>query len=157
MKKFIIILLATYVLIVPIIGGEEQNNKIIKFPSLIIFKSLSLCTNFVLQHIFEASPHLRGVPIPPPVLLKIGEHCACIMDKIRKDFTYDEYVANVKAKNGSTWLEMVWRAHGLKCSAAGYDLNLSEPPKSKTTKESLEEELPKTEKQDNSPGTLFQG
>jgi len=157
MKKVIISLLAIYILVVPIIGGEEQNNKKIRFPSLIIFKNLTLCTKYILRNIFEVNPHLRNFPIPPSVMLKIGEHCACTMDELRKEFTFNEYVTNLYAENGSKWLEKVWGVNAQKCNAAGYNLNLSQPPKSQTTKESLETELPKIKKRNTSPGTLFQG
>ena len=152
MNKLIISLLTFCIILVPALNGEEHDNKKDKYPSLMIFNNVTICANSIVRSILQANPALRTLPIPQVVITNISTHCACVMDEIRKTFTFKEYITNVYGENGSTWLGENWIKHGQACPGV-----FLRPPKNQTTEEPPKENPPETNNQDDLTGTQFQG
>jgi hypothetical protein len=152
MKKIIISLLTFYILFVPGLRGEEQDNTTQKYPSIIIFNNVTACASSIIRNILQSNPALKTVPIPQAVISSISTHCSCVMDELRKVFTFEEYITNIYGENGSAWLGKNWIKYGQACQGV-----FLRPPNNQTPEEAPKDNLPDTNNQDEPPGTLFQG
>ena len=135
------------------------------YPNFLLYNSTTACIQGVVQLIVKNNPPLKNQFIPPAVQQQLLGHCSCIVDRIRKVYTIQEYRKEV---HDYLWIKTVWGKYGKECMAAGYlagiiqlpiptDNETKEDTKVEDNKtESLEPES-KVEEIQNEEPTIFQG
>ena len=73
----------------------------IGWPSQIIYDSTNGCQMGTHRWIIAVNPALAGLQVPPHVQRFITEHCFCIVDKLRTQYTHTEYL-NLLISSGDT-------------------------------------------------------
>ena len=108
-------------------------------------------------------PTLKNQFIPPAVQQQLLGHCSCVIDRIRVEFTVQEYMKEI---NDYLWIKEVWGRYGKQCMKAGYLAGLVAQPIDNKTKEDTKVEDNKTESLEpkskveeiqNEEQTIFQG
>ena len=64
----------------------------IGWPSQLIYDSANGCQRGTLNWIYSVNPALVGTLPPPPVQIAMLEHCFCVLDKIRNQYIFSEYI-----------------------------------------------------------------
>jgi hypothetical protein len=83
------------------------------WPSALIGDSIVGCYNGTYRWIVMANPALIGVTPPPPQQRLMVEHCFCVMDRIRQQFSFLEY--GQITLEGPTKLGDLYLKTALKC------------------------------------------
>ena len=139
----------------------------------IIYDSVNACYQGTWRWIVMSNPALIGIIPPPPQQRAMIEHCFCVLDRVRKQYSFVEYM---KVASNLKVMQSLYYETALKCVTENGTLQgiLYLKPKSdnetkkdnKTTiepeksKDSPKESLPdQPEKKDSNglPDTIFQG
>ena len=121
MKKLATTLLIIFVFVTTVAFGAEKKNKV-DYPSFMVYKSITVCINSVIQSIIRTNPGLQGQPVPMVIINRIGSHCSCVMDLIRAKFTHQDYLSRFGD------LEQIWTNNAAECNATGHSLDFSDVP-----------------------------
>ena len=141
--------------------ATEKKDKI--YPNFLLYNSTTACIQGVVQLIVKNNPPLKNQFIPPAVQQQLLGHCSCVLDRIRVEFTIQEYMKKV---NDYLWIRGVWGIHGKQCMKAGYLAGVIEISTDNETKEDTKVEDNKTESLEpeskveeiqNEEPTIFQG
>ena len=88
--------------------AEAEDNKTagmdfdkIGWPSQIVYDSTNGCQLGTHRWIVAVNPALNGLQVPQHVQRLITEHCFCIVDKLRTQYTHTEYL-NLLISSGNT-------------------------------------------------------
>ena len=97
------------------IQATEKKDEI--YPNFLLHNATAACMRGIAQLMMQLNPQLRNQYIPPAIQQQILGHCSCIVDKIRIDFTLEEYT---KKMNDYLWIKKIWGDYGVQCMKAGY-------------------------------------
>ena len=137
----------------------------------IIYDSVNACYQGTWRWIVMSNPALIGIIPPPPQQRAMIEHCFCVLDRVRKQYKFVEYI---KVAPNQEAIGNLYYETALKCVTENGTLQgiLYLQPKSdnetieenKTTipeepQDSTEESLPGQPKEESNgvPETIFQG
>ena len=178
----IFVIVAVFILCLFFVGlftakGEEDkrleiNTSEIGWPTQIIYDSVNACYQGTYRWIVLSNPSLLGIIPPPQTQRAMVQHCFCVLDRVRKDYSFVEYmkIAPNQQMIGNLYYEVA-----LKCVTENKTLEgiiTLEPTSDNETKEenktiikpkepqdSKEESLPDQPKEESNglPQTLFQG
>ena len=95
--------------------ATEKKDEI--YPNFLLHNATAACMRGIAQLMMQINPQLRNQYIPPAIQQQILGHCSCIVDKIRVDFTLEEYT---KKMNDYLWIKKIWGDYGVQCMKAGY-------------------------------------
>ena len=141
--------------------AAEKKDEI--YPNFLLYNSTTACMQGVVSLVISNNPSLKNQFIPPAVQQQLLGHCSCIVDRIRKVYTIQEYRKEV---NDYLWIKTVWGKYGKECMAAGYLAGIIQLPTDNKTKEDTRVEDNKTESLkpessveeiENEEPTIFQG
>jgi hypothetical protein len=141
--------------------ATEKKDEI--YPNFLLHNSTSACMQGVVLLIIQYNPTLKNQFIPPAVQQQLLGHCSCVIDRIRVEFTVQEYMKEI---NDYLWIKNVWGRYGKQCMKAGYLAGLVAQPTDNETKEDTKVEDNKTESLEpkskveeiqNEEQTIFQG
>ena len=104
---FLIILLVSSPL-----KGEDNETLAIDYPTKVIYQSIIGCYQGTHRWIVMSNPALIGVTPPVGAQQKMTEHCFCVMDIVRKQMTYVEYLTRVF---DIEYMGKLWMANALVC------------------------------------------
>ena len=65
------------------------------WPTQIIYDTIGACYQGTIKWILISNPPLIGQMPTPAAQRQMVEHCFCVLDKIRKELTYKEYIKKV--------------------------------------------------------------
>ena len=151
----------------------EINTAEMGWPTQIVYDSVNACHQGTYRWIVLSNPALIGVIPPPQTQRAMVEHCFCVLDRVRKDYKFMEYIniAPNEEAVGNLYYETA-----LKCVTENGTLQgiiTIEPKSDNETKEDnktiikpkekpqdlKEESLPDQPKKESNglPDTLFQG
>ena len=157
-NKFITI---CFILFAFSLQAAEKKDEI--YPNFLLYNSTTACIQGVVQLIMRHNPTLKNQFMPPAIQQQLLGHCSCVLDRIRVEFTIQEYMKKV---NDYLWIRGVWGIHGKQCMKAGYLAGVIEIPTDNETKEDTKVEDNKTESLEpkskveeiqNEEQTIFQG
>jgi len=97
------------------IQATEKKDEI--YPNFLLHNATAACMRGIAQLMIQLNPQLRNQYIPPAIQQQILGHCSCIVDKIRVDYTLEEYT---KKMNDYLWIKKIWGDYGVQCMKAGY-------------------------------------
>ena len=97
------------------IHATEKKDEI--YPNFLLHNATAACMRGIAQLMMQLNPQLRNQYIPPAIQQQILGHCSCIVDKIRVDYTLEEYT---KKQNDYLWIKKIWGDYGVQCMKAGY-------------------------------------
>ncbi len=97
------------------IQATEKKDEI--YPNFLLHNATAACMRGIAQLMIQLNPQLRNQYIPPAIQQQILGHCSCIVDKIRVDYTLEEYT---KKQNDYLWIKKIWGDYGVQCMKAGY-------------------------------------
>ena len=97
------------------IHAAEKKDEI--YPNFLLYNATAACMRGIAQLMMQLNPQLRNQYIPPAIQQQILGHCSCIVDKIRVDYTLEEYT---KKMNDYLWIKKIWGDYGVQCMKAGY-------------------------------------
>jgi len=120
--------------------AAEKKDEI--YPNFLLYNSTTACIQGVVQLIIRYNPTLKNQFIPPAIQQQLLGHCSCVIDRIRIEFTIQEYMKKV---NDYLWIRGAWGIHGKQCMKAGYLAGLVAQPTDNETKEDTKVEDNKTE------------
>ena len=95
--------------------ATEKKDEI--YPNFLLHNATAACMRGIAQLMIQLNPQLRNQYIPPAIQQQILGHCSCIVDKIRVDYTLEEYT---KKQNDYLWIKKIWGDYGVQCMKAGY-------------------------------------
>ena len=135
------------------------------YPNFLLYNSTTACMQGVVSLVISNNPSLKNQFIPPAVQQQLLGHCSCIVDRIRKVYTIQEYRKEV---HDYLWIKTVWGKYGTECMKAGYLAGIVQLPipTDNETKEDTKVEDNKTESLkpessveeiENEEPTIFQG
>ena len=64
----------------------------IGWPSQLIYDSANGCHRGTLNWIYAINPDVRGTLPPAPVQIAMLQHCFCVLNRIRNQYTFTEYM-----------------------------------------------------------------
>jgi hypothetical protein len=120
--------------------AAEKKDEI--YPNFLLYNSTTACIQGVVQLIIRFNPTLKNQFIPPAIQQQLLGHCSCVIDRIRIEFTIQEYMKEI---NDYLWITKVWGKYGRQCMKAGYLAGVIEIPTDNETKEDTKVEDNKTE------------
>ena len=101
-KIKILAIVAVFLLCMVLVGtftarGEDNktleiNTTEIGWPTQILYDSVNACHQGTYRWIVLSNPALIGVIPPPQTQRAMIEHCFCVLDRIRKDYSFVEYI-----------------------------------------------------------------
>jgi len=144
-NKFItmcLILFALFTVTVFAYSLQATEKKGNYYPNFLLYNSTTACMQGLVQLIVKNNPLLKNQFIPPAVQQQLLGHCSCAIDKIREEFTIQEYMKEI---NDYLWITKVWGKYGRQCMKAGYLAGVIEIPTDNETKEDTKVEDNKTE------------
>ena len=109
-----------FLLISSPIKGEDNETLKIDYPAKAIYQSITGCYQGTIRWIVMSNPALIGVTPPPEAQAKMVEHCYCVMDKVRRQLTYVEYVSRLFE---TSWMAKLWMDNALNCVRTEGTLN----------------------------------
>ena len=71
-------------------GEDNKTND--EWTTQLLYDTTNACYTGTVRWIVMANPSLIGQPPPPLVQRQIIQHCFCVLDKIRNEYTHGEYV-----------------------------------------------------------------
>ena len=150
----------------------EINTTEIGWPTQILYDSVNACHQGTYRWIVLSNPALIGIIPPPQTQRAMIEHCFCVLDRIRKDYSFVEYI---KIAPNEQMIGNLYYETALKCVTENGTLQgiiTIEPNSDNETKkenktiikpeepqDSKEESLPDQPKEESNglPETIFQG
>ena len=144
------------------------------WPTQVVYDTIGACYQGTYKWIVMTNPSLIGSMPPPQTQRKMVEHCFCVLDRIRIQYSYVEYVQSV---TNQTMLSTLYYTTALTCVSENNTLNgimILEPKDNETMEEnkipktpikpkepqdSKEESSPDQPKEESNglPETIFQG
>ena len=83
-----------------------------KWASQLIYDTIGACYQGTIRWILLSNPALLN-QIPSPLAQRqMVEHCFCVMDKVRKDFNYQEYIKKISDMD---WGGSLFMSKALEC------------------------------------------
>ena len=180
MKKNILIVIALSALIFVSSSAEGTDNKTIvdpprtpggfpkildddKWSSQILYDTIGACYQGTIRWVIMTNPNLLGQAPGPETQRQMVEHCFCVMDKIRKEIGYREYIKKVADMN---WTGNFFMLKAIECVGEYQTLPsfFMKAPDNETTikpeeledsKDELPSQKPKESEEDST--TIFQG
>ena len=83
-----------------------------EWPTQILYDTVGACFQGTVKWIVLTNPNLIGQIPPPGVQRQLVEHCFCVMDKIRKELEYQEYIKKVTDMN---WTGNLFMSKAAEC------------------------------------------
>ena len=137
-----------------------------KWSSQILYDTIGACYQGTIKWIILSNPSLLGQVPGPMAQRQMVEHCFCVMDKIRKEIEYREYIKKVTDLN---WTGNFFMIKAMECVAEYKTLpsffatqmkpsdneTTIKPEESEDSKDELPSQKPKESKEDST--TIFQG
>ena len=134
-----------------------------EWPSQILYDTIGACYQGTVKWVVMSNPSLIGQIPSPMAQRQMVEHCFCVMDYIRKELKYQEYIKKVP---DITWTGKLFMDNAAKCVAEYETLPsfFMKIPDNETTintkeledsKDELQSQKPKESKKDST--TIFQG
>ena len=137
-----------------------------EWPTQILYDTVGACFQGTVKWVVLSNPDLIGQIPGPMAQRQMVEHCFCVMDKIRKELEYQEYIKKVTDMN---WTGNLFMSKALECVGEYQTLSSFftkipdnetkiEIPKDKP-KDSQDEPpgLKPKESENGLPETIFQG
>ena len=87
------------------------------YPNFLLYNATSACMRGIVQLMVQFNPQLQNQYMPPAIQQQVLGHCSCIVDKIRVDYSLEEYT---KKQNDYLWVKKIWGDYGVQCMKAGY-------------------------------------
>ena len=181
-KIKILAIVAVFLLCMVLVGtftarGEDNktleiNTTEIGWPTQILYDSVNACHQGTYRWIVLSNPALIGVIPPPQTQRAMIEHCFCVLDRIRKDYSFVEYI---KIAPNEQMIGNLYYETALKCVTENSTLQgiiTIEPNSDNETKKEnktiIKPEEPQDSKEESSPDqpkeesnglpeTIFQG
>ena len=101
-KIKILAIVAVFLLCMVLVGtftarGEDNktleiNTAEIGWPTQIIYDSVNACYQGTYRWIVISNPSLLGIIPPPQTQRAMVQHCFCVLDRVRKDYSFVEYM-----------------------------------------------------------------
>ena len=138
-----------------------------KWVSQLIYDTIGACYQGTIKWIILSNPSLLGQVPGPMAQRQMVEHCFCVMDKIRKEIEYREYIKKVTDLN---WTGNFFMIKAMECVAeyktlpsffatqmkpSDNETKKVIPNESGDSKEELPSPKPKESEEDST--TIFQG
>ena len=82
------------------------------WPSQILYDTIGACYTGTIKWVVLTNPSLIGQIPSPMAQRQMVEHCFCVMDKIRKEIEYKEYIKNVTDMN---WTGNLFMSKAAEC------------------------------------------
>ena len=122
--------------------ASEKKDKF--YPNFLLYNSTTACMQGLVQMVISNNPSLKNQFIPPAIQQQLLGHCSCIVDRIRKEITIQEYRKEI---HDYLWIKTVWGKYGTECMKAGYLAGIVQLPipTDNETKEETKVEDNKTE------------
>ena len=145
------------------VQAQETEKKDEFYPNFLLYNSTTACMQGVVTLVISNNPSLKNQFIPPAIQQQLLGHCSCIVDRIRKEITIQEYRKEI---HDYLWIKTVWGKYGTECMKAGYLAGIIQLPTDNKTKEDTRVEDNKTESLkpessveeiENEEPTIFQG
>ena len=141
-----------------------------KWSSQILYDTIGACFQGTIKWVVLSNPNLIGQIPSPRAQRQMVEHCFCVMDKIRKEIEYREYIKKVTDMN---WTGNFFMLKAIECvkeynTLPSFFTSMIGIPSDNETKNVIPEDKPK-DSQDEPPGqkpkesnnglpeTIFQG
>tara|TARA_Y100000780_G_C13662715_1_gene409299 strand:+ start:259 stop:909 length:651 start_codon:yes stop_codon:yes gene_type:complete len=91
------IILCLCVVFADVAKAEDNKTSEIDFdkigwPSQLIYDSANGCHRGTLNWIYAVNPGVRGTLPPAPVQIAMLQHCFCVLNRIRNQYTFTEYM-----------------------------------------------------------------
>ena len=133
------------------------------WPTQILYDTVGACFQGTVKWVVMSNPSLIGQIPSPMAQRQMVEHCFCVMDYIRKELKYQEYIKKVPDIN---WTGKLFMDNAAKCVAEYETLpsffmkipdneTTINPKESEDSKDELPSQKPKESKKDST--TIFQG
>ena len=150
----------------------EINTTEIGWPTQILYDSVNACHQGTYRWIVLSNPALIGIIPPPQTQRAMIQHCFCVLDRIRKDYSFVEYI---KIAPNEQMIGNLYYETALKCVTENGTLQgiiTIEPNSDNETKKEnktiIKPEEPQDSKEESSPDqpkeesnglpeTIFQG
>tara|TARA_B100001750_G_C15177238_1_gene432259 strand:+ start:56 stop:634 length:579 start_codon:yes stop_codon:yes gene_type:complete len=140
-----------------------------EWPTQILYDTVGACFQGTVKWVVLSNPDLIGQIPGPMAQRQMVEHCFCVMDKIRKELEYQEYIKKV---SDMKWTGNLFMTKAAECvgeyqTLPNFFMKIPEIPDNET-KNLIPEDKPK-DSQDEPPGlkpkesenglpeTIFQG
>ena len=181
-KIKILAIVAVFLLCMILVGtftarGEDNktleiNTTEIGWPTQILYDSVNACHQGTYRWIVLSNPALIGIIPPPQTQRAMIQHCFCVLDRIRKDYSFVEYI---KIAPNEQMIGNLYYETALKCVTENGTLQgiiTIEPNSDNETKKEnktiIKPEEPQDSKEESSPDqpkeesnglpeTIFQG
>ncbi|MDP7367604.1 MAG: hypothetical protein QGH83_10145 [Candidatus Pacebacteria bacterium] len=126
------------------------------YPNYLLHNATQSCIRGVVQLIISIDPSLQNRYIPPAIQQQLIGHCSCVVDKIRKKYTVQEYYSKM---NDYEWIKTIWGKKGEECMNEGYlDGVIVRPSDNETNNETKDDNKTKSsEQKSGEKPTFFQG
>ena len=133
------------------------------WPTQILYDTVGACFQGTVKWVVMNNPGLIGQIPSPMAQRQMVEHCLCVMDYIRKELKYQEYIKKVPDIN---WTGKLFMDNAAKCVAEYETLpsffmkipdneTTINPKELEDSKDELPSQKPKESKKDST--TIFQG
>ena len=133
------------------------------WPTQILYDTVGACFQGTVKWVVMSNPGLIGQIPSPMAQRQMVEHCFCVMDYIRKELKYQEYIKKVPDIN---WTGKLFMDNAAKCVAEYETLpsffmkipdneTTINPKELEDSKDELPSQKPKESKKDST--TIFQG
>ena len=83
-----------------------------KWPSQILYDTIGACYQGTIKWVVLSNPSLIGQIPNPMAQREMVEHCFCVMDKVRKEVEYQEYIKKVSNQN---WAGKLFMSKSAEC------------------------------------------
>jgi len=135
-----------------------------RWASQILYDTIGACYQGTIKWIILTNPSLLGQYPGPMAQRQMVEHCFCVMDKIRKEIEYREYIKKVTDMN---WTGNFFMLKAVECvgeyetlpsffmKIPDNETNKVIPEESEDSKDELPSQKPKESTEDST--TIFQG
>ena len=134
-----------------------------EWPTQILYDTVGACFQGTVKWVVLSNPDLIGQIPGPMAQRQMVEHCFCVMDYIRKELKYQEYIKKVPDIN---WTGKLFMDNAAKCVAEYETLpsffmkipdneTTINPKELEDSKDELPSQKPKESKKDST--TIFQG
>ena len=91
---------------------KSQDNITLDYPTKVIYQSMIGCYQGTHRWIVLSNPALIGITPPQQAQEKMTIHCFCVMDRVRSQLTFAEYMIKVYDLD---YMAKVWMANALLC------------------------------------------
>tara|TARA_Y100000296_G_scaffold79825_1_gene104381 strand:+ start:2419 stop:3024 length:606 start_codon:yes stop_codon:yes gene_type:complete len=152
----------------------EINTAEMGWPTQIVYDSVNACYQGTYRWIVMSNPSLIGITPPPQTQRAMVEHCFCVLDRVRKDYKFTDYLQitpnqqmvgdlyyqtalKCVIENGTLQGIIYLEAKDNETNSDNTTIVPDKPEKKDTSKEESLPDQPKEEESNGLPDTLFQG